>query len=493
MNGTLLNIGLILLFVCIGGVFAAAEIALVSLRDGQIKSLAQRSKRGRTVAHVAEDPNRFLSAVQIGVTLMGFLSAAFGGATLAGDLAPVLIDWGLAEGLANTVALVLITIVISYVSIVLGELAAKRLALQRAEGFALALAPLVDRIAVLARPVIWLLSVSTDLVVRLLGGDPAAQRETISDEELRELVSGHETLGEEERQILTDVFEAGDRQIREVMIPRTEADFVDATMPVYKAVKFALEQPHSRYPVVRGSADDVVGFVHVRDLVAPEVQGRSVHVGDIARDVLMLPGTRNIIAALGDLRRENSHLAIVVDEYGGTDGIVTLEDLVEELVGDIRDEYDTGGPDTKRTLGGALEVDGLLNLDDFLDETGIELPEGPYETVAGFIVNQLGHMPQVGDQVEFDQHRLSVRELDGRRVSRVFVTPAGAGQAGPSGQPVARLHVQPDARGQGPDAPARPAEGEAADQAADGAADGAAEDLPAAEQLRSPNGSTASH
>src|SRR3954454_16256351 len=193
---TLLNIVLILVFVMIGGVFAAAEMALVSLRESQLKSLSHRGRRGEIVARVAANPNRILSAVQIGVTLMGFLSAAFGGATLADGLSPHLEKLGLPKSLADTAALVLITVLISYVSIVLGELAAKRLALQRAEGFALGLAPLVDRIASGARPVIWLLSRSTDLVVRRLGGDPNATREVMGDEELRDLVSAHESPGE---------------------------------------------------------------------------------------------------------------------------------------------------------------------------------------------------------------------------------------------------------------------------------------------------------
>jgi putative hemolysin len=430
VNGTLLNIGLILLFVIIGGVFAAAEIALVSLREGQIKSLAHQGKRGAVVARVAADPNRFLSAVQIGVTLMGFLSAAFGGATLAGELSPVLQGWGLTEGWADTLALVLITVVISYVSIVLGELVAKRLALQRAEGFALALAPMVDRIARIARPVIWLLSVSTDVVVRLLGGDPRAHRERMTDEELREMVTAHQTLGEEERQIVSDVFEAGDRQIREVMIPRTEVDFIDATTPVYKAIRATMDQPHSRYPVIRDSPDDVVGFVHVRDLIAPDINGRSVRVGDLMRDVLTLPSTRHLLSALTDMRREGAHLAIVMDEYGGTAGIVTLEDLVEELVGDIKDEYDVE-EETTHHVSGEIEVDGLLNLDDFEDETGIELPEGPYETVAGFIVSRLGRLPEPGDVIEYDGHKLTVVELDGLRISRVKVAAQPAGEAHP--------------------------------------------------------------
>src|SRR6266545_57503 len=409
MNDTVLNIVLILIFVMIGGVFAAAEMALVSLRESQLKALSHRGKRGETVARVAANPNRFLSAVQVGVTLMGFLSAAFGGATLADGLSPHLQNLGLPKGLADTVALVLITIAISYVSIVLGELAAKRLALQRAEGFALGLAPLVDRIATLARPVIWLLSKSTDIVVRVLGGDPNANREVMTEEELRDLVSAHESLGEEERRIVDDVFEAGSRQLREVMLPRTEVDFIDAEMPAYKAVKFAAERPHSRYPVMNGSADDIVGFVHVRDLFDPEVASRSVRVGDLARDVLMLPDTAKLLPTLTEMRRRSTHLAIVLDEYGGTAGIVTLEDLVEELIGDIKDEYDEE-VETTRLRSGDFEVDGLLNLDDFADETGVELPDGPYETVGGFLAAQFGRIPEVGDEGRADGFKLTVTE-----------------------------------------------------------------------------------
>jgi putative hemolysin len=422
MNGTLANIGLVVVFVLIGGLFAAAEIALVSLRDSQARNLATRSKRGRIVAELNEDPNRFLAAVQVGVTLAGFLSAAFGGATLSGDLEPVLVGWGVPAGLAGPAALILVTIAISYLSLVFGELAPKRLALQRAEGIALALGPMIDKVSKVSRPVIWLLSVSTDAVVRLLGGDPHARSEQMSDEELRELVNAHDSLGEEERRIVEDVFEAGDRQIREVMIPRTEVDFLDAGTPVYKAAREALGQPHSRYPVIRGSADDVIGFVHVRDLLDPDMANRTVRVGELIRDALVLPWTRPILAALADMRREGSHLAIVADEYGGTAGIVTMEDLVEELVGDIKDEYDVDEAETTRHRGGDIEVDGLLNLDDFEDETGIELPEGPYETVAGYIMAQLGRLPQEGDLVDFDGHRIVVRDVENRRVGRVLVT-----------------------------------------------------------------------
>ena len=425
MNEIWANIGLVLVFVLVGGVFAAAEIALVSLRESQVRALGRRGARGARVAALASDPNRFLSAVQVGVTLAGFLSAAFGAATLAEDLTPPLIDAGLSEGIATPVALVVITLAIAYVSLVLGELAPKRLALQRAERFALALAPAIDTIAKGARPLIWLLSRSTDLVVRLVGGDPSAQREVMTEEELRDFVARHETLGSEERKIVEDVFTAGDRLIREVMVPRTEVEFLDARTPVYKAARFAIAHPHSRYPVVDRSHDDVVGFVHVRDLFDPAVSGRAVRVEEIARPIKFLPATKRVLAALSEMRREGHHLAIVLDEYGGTFGIVTLEDLVEELVGDIRDEYDEQREDVEPAVGGAREVDGLLNLDDFAEETGVVLPDGPYETVAGYIASALGRVPDVGDTVSLGDHELVVTKLDGRRVDRIMVRPRG--------------------------------------------------------------------
>jgi putative hemolysin len=443
VNSIVANCLLVLLFISIGGVFAAAEMALVSLRESQVRSLANRGRRGAKVAKLAADPNRFLAAVQVGVTLAGFLSAAFGAATLADDLVPVLTRWGLTEGVASTIALIGVTLIISYFSLVLGELAPKRIALQRTEGLALAIAPTLDRIATLSRPVIWLLSRSTDVAVRLLGGDPFARREAITEEELRDLVAGHETLGTDERRLIEEVFAAGERQLREVLVPRTEVDFLDASMPVFKAVKIVLANPHSRYPVVRGSHDHVVGFVHVRDLFDPELSRRSVRVGDLAREVKLFPVTKRVLPALSEMRREGHHLAIVIDEYGGTDGIVTLEDLVEELVGDIRDEYDVahGTTSTRRLDGGEIEVEGLLNLDDFEDETGLTLPEGPYETVAGFMMAQLGHLPERGEYVEFEGHRLSVIELDGRRVARVRLTKApvsGSPPASPAGPAAVR-------------------------------------------------------
>ncbi|MFL6128547.1 MAG: hemolysin family protein [Mycobacteriales bacterium] len=423
MSRTLVDALLVLAFVLLGGTFAAAEIALVSLRESQVKALRERGRRGERLARLAADPNRFLAAVQVGVTLAGFFSAAFGAATLAGPVATRLVAWGVPDGFADTLAFVGITILISYFSLVLGELAPKRLGLQRAESVALLAAGPLDRIATVVRPLIWLLSKTTDVVVRLLGADPAASRQAITEEELRGLVAAHESLTGDERKLIDQVFAAGERQVREVMLPRTEVDFLDVGTTVSRAARLAMEAPHSRYPVVRRDSDDVVGFVHLRDLLAPDLPGgRAASVGDITREVKRLPGTKKVLAALSEMRREGHHLAIVEDEYGGTDGIVTLEDLIEEVIGEIWDEYDQAGSAPARP-GGPAEVDGLLNLDDLAEQTGLRLPEGPYETAAGWGMWRLGRLPARGDVIPVDGWTVEVLDLDGRRASRLRVVP----------------------------------------------------------------------
>ena len=419
----MVDVLLVVVFILVGGVFAATEIALVSLRESQAKAIALKGRRGARVARLMKDPNRFLAAVQVGVTLAGFLSAAFGAARLAVPVSDSFERGGLSDNLADTLALVLVTLIISYFSLVFSELAPKRLALQRAERVSLLFAPSLDRVATVTRPVIWLLSRSTDIIVRLLGGDPNSQREAISEDELRGLVAAHESLTKDERKLIDDVFAAGERQLREVMLPRTEVAFLDASMTLTRAFKETAGAPHSRYPVAGSSQDDVVGFLHIRDLMVPAAKARGLKVGDVIRDVKLLPGTKKVLPALSEMRREGHHLAVVVDEYGGTAGIVTLEDLIEEVIGDIRDEYDVAEDDPLRIIGGDIEADGLLNLDEMDEQTGVRLPDGPYETLAGFIMARLGHVPRLGEAVEVDGHRLTVSKMDDRRVERVRVDP----------------------------------------------------------------------
>ncbi len=246
-------------------------------------------------------------------------------------------------------------------------------------------------------------------------------RDDLSGAELRHLVAHSRVLDREERRLIDDVLAARDRHVRELMVPRTEAVFLDATMTIGAAVLVARATPHSRFPVVRDSQDDITGFVHLRDLLLRPADDLSGTVGEIARPVRQLPGAKPALAALSEMRRAGDHFAVVVDEYGGTAGIVTLEDLIEELVGEIHDEYDVA----PETLDDAVpsDVDGLLNLSDFATRVGVVLPSGPYDTVGGFIMARLGRLPTVGDQVSADGWQLVVLIMDGRRVDRVSLTP----------------------------------------------------------------------
>ena len=417
MGDLLWNIALVFAFVLIGGVFAATEMALVTLRESQINAIGQRGRRGAKVAALARNPNTFLSAVQIGVTVAGFASAAYGATSIAPSVAPVFESWGMAAPLSLTVATLVLTLIIAYLSLVLGELVPKRLAIQRNAQFAYAVAPALNGFATVMRPVIWLLSVSTNALVRVLGGDPHKTADEMTDEEVREIVASHQGLPDDERRILDDVLSLRGRQISEVMRPRPEVVALDETFTVGEAIAQARELPFSRYPVSDKSIDDITGFVHVRDLFEAVAEDPTQALSALVRPILYIPSTARVLPTLTRLRAEGHHIAVVVDEYGGTDGLVTLEDLVEEVVGEIFDEYDTAELEAP---GGAL--DGRLNLQDFEEATGIELPRGSSDTIAGFVTEQLGRLAVVGDTVEVEGATIQVAELDRRRIARVRVT-----------------------------------------------------------------------
>lgn len=419
ISSILIVVGLIVT----GGLFVAAEIALISLRESQVKQLALRGKRGAIVAKLAANPNRLLGALQVGVTLTGFLSAALGAEKLGVYVIPWLEDIGMQPNSATTASLIGVTLVIAYFSLVFGELVPKRLALFRTEQIALASAIFIDFVANLFRPIIWVLSHSTNLVVRLFGIDPKEQRTAISEEELLDLVAGHAALTDEERDIVEEVFNASERQVHEVMVPRTEVDFMDASLTVGKAIALAIEKAHSRYPVVRGSSDEVIGFIHVRDLLDTSLANSNAKIQELARNIMYLPGTKAILPALTEMRKQRQHLAIVLDEYGGTDGIVTLEDLVETLIGDIRDEYDSDEVEiSEESHTGDFEIDGLISLEDLQEESGVELPEGPYETAGGFVMHYLGRIPVENDIVGVNGVRITVLSMEGKRAGRLLIS-----------------------------------------------------------------------
>lgn len=419
MDQLLINILYVLLFTLIGAIFAASEMALVTLRDTQIDALAEKSGAGRKIKELTEDSNRFLSAVQVGVTLAGFFSASFGASAIAPMIAPWFESWGMSAGAASTTSFIVTTLVISYISIVFGELVPKRLAMQSAETISLIVAYPLSWITALLRPVIWFLGVSVNVVLRILGRNPEEKREDMDAEELRSYVAGYEAIPETERSMVVDLLSVGERSVEEIMTPRTEIHFLDADLSIEDAQQMVNELEHSRYPVRdNGSDDEILGFIHIRDLIVPGENVRRVR--DLVRPVQFFPVGKAVLSALTEMRSNNSHMAIVVDEYGGTDGLVTVEDVVEEFVGEIQDEYDREEDVVSRAEVGG-EVSGLMGRAEVAKYLHTELPEGPFDTLAGYMVDQLDRMPQVGDSTELGDLVLTVSVLDGRRIDRIRV------------------------------------------------------------------------
>ena len=398
-----LNVLLIFIFLLLGSVFSGTELALVSLRGSQIEQMEQEDARGAKVAKIARDPNTFLSTVQIGVTLCGFLSASFGASSISPYLIPVVEGWGVPTGIAGGLVNIVLTLIISYCSIVISEMVPKRIAMQRTEQIARAVVPAIDVFATICRPIIWLIGKNTNGIVRVLGFDPQQTESEVS-----------ETI------------------VAEVMRPRADVVFIEADQPLAEAAAFVRDQPYSRYPVTGKDFDDVIGFVHVRDLLDVR-DPKAKTVRDVVREGISLPGTSKLLPSLELLRKRGIHLAVVIDEYGGTDGIVTLEDMTEELVGDIRDEYDLpsekGGERTTRTafVNGVATIEASMTIEDFADLTGIELEDGPYETVAGYFLSKTGKMGAVGDVLHSDDgYNMVITKVDGRRIETIEVRKAGA-------------------------------------------------------------------
>ena len=438
MNQVGWDVVVLLVIVLVGGFFSGAEMALVSLREGQVHSLAQRGKRGQRVARLVSDPNRFLSAVQIGVTVATLLSGAYGAATLATALKSELIRHHVSTGLASALSLIIVTAVISFFSLVLQELAPKRLALQRPESLALVAAPILDRISSLARPLVWLLSKSTNVVVRLLGGDPSAGREAMTAEELYDLVAGHQALSADERRIVADVFDAGKRQLREVLLPRTEVEFIAADTPLARAAEIAAGASHSRFPVYQESYDDVIGFVHLRDLLNPGLAGKELLVGDLCRLVERLPISKRVLGSYTSCRR-----------CAGT-GRRTWRSWWTRTAGPRASRpwrtwsktwSGTSGTYTtprKAALAGCTAARcKWMACSTWTSSPSIPASpcrKAPIETVAAYVLSALGRLPAVGDPVEVAGRRLTVTEMDARRIARVRVGPPSAdGAAAPSG------------------------------------------------------------
>jgi putative hemolysin len=418
------EIGLVLLLVVINAAFAGSEVALISLREGQLRRLEQEDGTGPLVARLARDPNQFLSTIQIGITLAGFLASAAAAVSLAEPLVRLL---GFLGRAAEPVAVVLVTVVLTYVTLVVGELAPKRIALQRSEGWARRAARPLRVVSIVTRPAVWLLSQSTDLLVRLAGADPRRQREEVTEEEVRDMIATGGAFRPDQRRILAEAIEIAERRLSDVLVPRRDVVALPEDTPVPEAVRVLVGATHGRAPVYRGDLDDVLGLVTLRDLVGAE--GR---VADCVRPVVALPESMGVLDALRRLQAEHEQLAIVLNEYGGTEGIVTVEDLLEELVGELYDEFDPDSRDVQPQPDGSIVLPGRFPVHD-LPDLGVSLPEGPYATVAGLILDRLGRLPAEGGAVDVDRWRLEVLEVERRAIVRVRLVPlpADADRPGP--------------------------------------------------------------
>ena len=430
---------LVALLVVVNAVFAGSEIALVSLRDSQLARLADRGGAGRTLERLARDPNRFLATIQIGITLAGFLASATAAVSLAQPLVEPLT--GLFGGAARPVAIVAVTVALTFVTLVVGELAPKRIAMQRAEGWGLVAAKPLAVLATVARPAVWLLGATSDLVVRAFGADPEQQRDEISEEELRDMVATQPELTDEERDIIAGAFEFADRSLREIVVPRPALVALRADMPVDEAARQLAATGHTRAPVYERDVDDVAGTVHLRNLIDTTGQLRH-HI----QPPLTLPETVGCLDALRRMQNERQQMAIVVNEHGATEGIVTIEDLLEELVGEIWDEADPDVQAAARRPGGGYVVAGRYPIHD-LPELGVELPAGDYTTVAGLVLAHLGRVPDAGDTLDIGRWRLRIVEATDRTVRSVeLIALDGAAGERPEGSNGAAVDTPEDGR-----------------------------------------------
>jgi CBS domain containing-hemolysin-like protein len=408
--------GLILL----NAFFVAAEYGLVTSRRTRIRELHREgNRRARAVLRITGDPPRFIAAMQLGVTLTSLGIGAVGEPVLAHQFEPVM---------ATVIAVVLALLIITFLHVVLGELVPKGIALGHPEAIALGVSAPVRVFFRVFGPLIWILQHATEVVLRALGQEPpGAEHEAHSEAELRMLLSSSAEQGEIERgeqEMVTRVFDFADKQVTDVMVARPEVVALSIDLPPVEALQAVLVSPYTRYPVYRESLDDIVGILHVRDLIgAMHDRGLAeVDLPEILRPAMMVPETKDLAALLSEFRRTQQHMAIVINEYGTMEGIVTLEDLVEEIVGEIEDEFDVPDEPIERVDEDTIRLEGTFNIDDFNEQFGVDLPAEDYHTVGGFVFGALGRPAEPGDEVTHDGMIFRVDSVEGQRIDRLTVT-----------------------------------------------------------------------
>jgi CBS domain containing-hemolysin-like protein len=401
--------------------FVAAEYGLVTARRTRITELRdQGNRRARLVLQITANPPRFIAAMQLGVTITSLAIGAVGEPVFARIFEPIpatIVSFGLAF------------LVITYLHVVIGELVPKGIALGHAEATALVVSRPVSWFFVVMRPLIWVLQNSSDGVLRLIGLEPPGEERgtALSEAELKMLLDRSTESGELERQeqeMLYKVFDFADKEVADVMVPRPQVVALSVELPPEEALAAVIDSPFTRYPVYRDSLDNIVGVLHVRDLFSALVDRgiANVRIEEILRDDYIVPETKDLAAMLTEFRRTNQHMAIVVDEYGAMQGIVTLEDLLEEIVGEIEDEFDLPDESVERIDDDTIRIDGTFPIDDFNDQFKTQIPIEDYHSMGGFVFGILGRAPEVGDSMDFDGLRFDVLEVEGSRIHKIAVT-----------------------------------------------------------------------
>ncbi len=424
----IIEISTVVVLIVLNGLLALSELAVVSSRPGRLKILVQKGTNGsRRAVALAADPGRFLSTVQIGITLIGIIAGAFSGATLAGRLTVWLMEQGMTEQVAEPVAYGSVVTLITYLSLIVGELVPKQIALRNPEKIACLVAPAMTILSRVASPLVSLLDFSGRMLLRLLGqrSVPASR---VTDEEIKTLVAEAESAGvlePEERAMITRVMRLADRPVRAVMTPRHDVDMIDLADDDETNRKLIIETSHSRLPVYEGSADAVLGVIQAKDMLDDCLQNKPLNVRQSVRGAPVVPDTMDTLDVVALLKSSPVHIGLVHDEYGHFQGVVTSADILEAIVGEFRHEEDVGEPDLVRRPDGSYLVSGGMSADELAETFAIPLPQDrSYHTVAGLALSGFGKLPEVGESVRMHGWQFEVVDMDGRRIDKILLTRA---------------------------------------------------------------------
>lgn len=424
------SIILLLVLIILNALFAASEIAVISVNPNKIEEMANNGhKKAKQVQKFITKPTRFLSTIQSGITFVGFFASASASHAFADDLGGLLAKIPIiSDSVAKTFAIIIVTLLLSFVNIVLGELVPKRLAMKKPEQVAFLMVGLLRVVAFILRPFVWLLTASTNLIIRLFGLDPNQEDKPITEEEIRTLVSvggDRGVIDESEKEMINNIFELDDTEVSEIMTHRTEVIAIPIEANIEEVVNLVFNEKYTRFPVYENNIDNIVGILHVKDLLRykEKYEDGKFTIKDIIRPAYYVPDSKKISDLFKEMQNQKVHMAIVIDEYGGTAGIVTIEDLIEEIVGNIFDEYDEEENDIQEVNENEYIIEGLTGLDDVEELLNIGLPVDDYDTLSGFIIGLLGRLPDDNDhdEVKYGNCTFKIMEVDEKVISKVKV------------------------------------------------------------------------